>query len=70
MDTVKVSPKFQVVIPKKVREGLKLIPGQELDIYVLDGTIRLHPPRSIKELRGSAKGMKWADDYRDRSERL
>jgi len=70
MDTVKVSPKFQVVIPKKVREGLKLQPGQELSIYILDGTIRLHRPRSIKDLRGAAKGMKWKDDYRDHSERL
>ena len=70
MDTVKVSPKFQIVIPKKVREGLKLKPGQDLNIYVLDGTICLHPPRLIKELRGSAKGMKWKDDYRVHSERL
>lgn len=70
MDTVKVSPKFQVVIPKKVREGLRLTAGQELNIYVLDGTIRLHPPRNIKDLRGAAKGMKWKDDYRDHSERL
>jgi AbrB family looped-hinge helix DNA binding protein len=70
VDTVKVSPKFQVVIPKKVREGLKLEPGQELNIYVLDGTIRLHPPRHIKELRGAAKEMKWKDDYRDHSDRL
>ncbi|MGB6684787.1 MAG: AbrB/MazE/SpoVT family DNA-binding domain-containing protein [Candidatus Acidiferrum sp.] len=70
MDTVKVSPKFQVVIPKKLREGLKLSPGQELNIYILDGSLRLHPPRNIKELRGAAKGMKWKDDYRDRSERL
>jgi len=70
MDTVKVSPKFQVVIPKKVRESLKLEPGQELNIYVLDGTIRLHSPRNIKELRGAAKGMKWKDDYRDHSDRL
>ena len=70
MDTVKVSPKFQVVIPKKVRESLKLEPGQELNIYALDGTIRLHPPRNIRELRGSAKGMKWKDDYRDHVDRL
>jgi AbrB family looped-hinge helix DNA binding protein len=67
MDTVKVSPKFQVLIPKKVREGLK--PGQDLNIYVLDGAIRLHPPRDIKELRGAARGMKWKDDYREHSER-
>jgi AbrB family looped-hinge helix DNA binding protein len=33
METVKVSPKYQVVIPKRVREALKLEPGQELHIY-------------------------------------
>ena len=70
MDSVKVSPKFQVVIPKKIREGLNLAPGQQLDIYVLDGIIRLHPPRSIKELRGAALGMKWKEDYRDHSDRF
>jgi len=33
-----------VVIPKKVREELQLKPGQELQIYILDGTIRLRRP--------------------------
>jgi AbrB family looped-hinge helix DNA binding protein len=70
MDTVKVSPKFQIVIPKKVREALKLQPGQEMLIYVVDEAIRVHRPRSIKELRGMAKGMKWKEDYRDHSERF
>lgn len=70
MDTIKVSPKFQVVIPKKVRDALHLKPGQELHIYILDGIIHLHPPRSLKELRGLAKGMKWKDSYRDHSERF
>jgi AbrB family looped-hinge helix DNA binding protein len=70
METVKVSPKFQIVIPKKVREALKLEPGQELHIYALDGAIHLSRPRSIKDLRGIAKGMKWKDDYRDHSERF
>lgn len=70
METVKVSPKFQVVIPKRVREELKLEPGGILQVYVLDGTIHLHPPRSMKELRGAAKGIKWKDDYRDHNERL
>jgi AbrB family looped-hinge helix DNA binding protein len=70
METVKVSPKFQVVIPKKVREELQLKPGQELQIFILDETIRLRRPRSIKELRGIAKGMKWKDEDRDHSERF
>jgi AbrB family looped-hinge helix DNA binding protein len=70
VDIVKVSPKFQIVIPKRVREALKLEPGQELHIYMLDGSIRLNRPRSIKELRGMAKGMKWKDEDRDHTERF
>jgi AbrB family looped-hinge helix DNA binding protein len=70
MATVKVSPKFQVVIPKDVRELLGLKPGEELQIYVLDRSIRLHRPRSIKEFRGIAKGMQWKDEDRDHTERF
>ena len=67
---VKVSPKFQVVIPKPLREELKIEPGQQLLMYILDGSIHLVPSRSIKELRGVAKGMRWKDEYRDHSERF
>jgi len=70
MDTVKVSPKFQVVIPKRVREELQLRPGQELNVYVFEGIIRFSKPRSIKDLRGIAKGMKWKEEDRDHSERF
>ncbi len=70
MQTVKVSPKFQIVIPKEVREKLKLRPGQKLFIYELDGSIRVEPPRSIKELRGMAKGIRWEDSDRDHTERF
>jgi len=70
MDTVKVSPKFQVVIPKKIREQLELKPGEQLQIYILDRSIRIHRPRPINELRGIAKGMQWKDDYRDRNDRF
>jgi AbrB family looped-hinge helix DNA binding protein len=70
VEIVKVSPKFQIVIPKKVREALKLEPGQELLVYTLHDTIHVLRPRSIKDLRGVAKGMKWKDDYRDHSERF
>lgn len=70
MNTVKVSPKFQVVIPKEIREQLKLKPGQKLLIYASEGTIRLSPPPSVKELRGMAKGIKWKEEDRDHSERF
>ncbi len=70
MQTVTVSPKFQIVIPKELREKLKLRPGQKLLIYELGGSLRVEPPRSIRELRGLAKGMKWRDDYRDHTERF
>lgn len=68
--TVKVSPKFQVVIPKLIREELKIEPGQELMMYSLDGSLRLVPHRSVRELKGIAKGMRWKEDYRDHSERF
>ncbi|MDR3722218.1 MAG: AbrB/MazE/SpoVT family DNA-binding domain-containing protein [Candidatus Acidiferrales bacterium] len=67
---VRVSPKFQVVIPKALREELKIEPGQELLMYSLDGSLRLVPRRSIKELRGIAKGLRWKDEYRDHTERF
>ena len=67
---VKVSPKFQIVIPKNVRKELNIQPGQELFMYSLDGRIHLTRPRSIKELRGIAKGISWRDEYRDHTERF
>jgi AbrB family looped-hinge helix DNA binding protein len=69
MTTVTVSPKYQVVIPKELRERLKLKPGQKLFVWEYGGEIRLELPRPIRELRGIAKGMKWKDDYRDRNDR-
>lgn len=70
MQTVKVSPKFQIVIPKELREKLKLRPGQKLFIYELDGSIRVEPPRPMRGLRGIAKGTRWEHTDRDHSERF
>jgi AbrB family looped-hinge helix DNA binding protein len=67
---VKVSPKFQVVIPKAIRDELQIETGQQLVMYTLDGSIHIVPSRSVKELRGIAKGMRWKDEYRDRTERF
>ena len=70
MQTVKVSPKFQVVIPKELRERLKVRAGQQLVIYEIDGQIRLDSPHKPKHLRGLARGLRWEDSDRDHADRL
>jgi len=70
VETVRLSPKYQVVIPKRARRELGLLPGQELQVYVLDGSIRFRKLRPITELRGMAKGITWEDGDRDRTERF
>jgi AbrB family looped-hinge helix DNA binding protein len=57
MPSVTVSPKYQVVIPKTIRESLKLRPGQKMQITEYAGRIELIPERDIKELRGFLKGI-------------
>ena len=57
MQTVTVSPKFQVVIPKSIRETLHLRPGQKMQVVVYEGRIEFIPERDIKELRGFLKGI-------------
>ncbi len=57
METVTISPKFQVVIPKPIREQLGLSPGQKVQAIVYGGRIELIPVRSVKEMRGFLKGI-------------
>ncbi|MBT3260048.1 MAG: AbrB/MazE/SpoVT family DNA-binding domain-containing protein [Deltaproteobacteria bacterium] len=57
MHTVTVSPKFQVVIPKLIRDALRLRPGQKMKVMVYDGRIELIPDRDISELKGFLKGI-------------
>jgi len=57
MQTVTVSPKYQVVIPKSVREKLQLRPGQKMQVIEYNGRIEFIPERDIAELRGFLKGM-------------
>lgn len=70
MQTVRLSPKFQVVIPKQLRERLGLRPGQDLLIYEIEGQIRLDAPHKPKSLRGLARGIRWNESDRDHGERL
>jgi AbrB family looped-hinge helix DNA binding protein len=57
MQTVTVSPKFQVVIHKEIREAMRLRPGQRLKIIEYEGRIELIPDRDISELKGFLKGI-------------
>jgi len=57
MHTVTVSPKYQVVIPRAVREALHLRPGQKMQVVEYDGRIEFIPERDITELRGFLKGI-------------
>jgi AbrB family looped-hinge helix DNA binding protein len=57
MQTVTLSPKYQVVIPKSVREALQLRPGQKMQVIEYNGRIEFIPERDIAELRGFLKGI-------------
>lgn len=57
MHTVRISPKFQVVIPKDIRERLKLKAGQQVQALAYDNRIELVPIRSVKTLRGAFKAL-------------
>ncbi len=57
MQTVKVSPKFQVVIPKEIRESLQLKPGQKMKIVQYENRVELIPARDVSELQGFLKGI-------------
>lgn len=57
METVTVSPKFQVVIPAKVRRTLDLQPGQKVQVIVYNNRIELIPVRPMTEARGFLAGM-------------
>ena len=57
MATLIISPKFQVVIPKAIRELLKLRPGQKVHAIVYDNRIELIPVQPIGKLRGYVRGI-------------
>jgi AbrB family looped-hinge helix DNA binding protein len=57
MATVTISPKFQVVIPKEIRERLGLTPGQKVQTIVFDDRIELIPVRPVRKMRGFLKGI-------------
>jgi len=57
MSVVTVSPKFQVVIPRAIREALGLEPGQKLEALEYQDRVELIPVRPAKALRGILRGI-------------
>jgi AbrB family looped-hinge helix DNA binding protein len=57
MEMVTVSPKFQVVIPRKVRESLDIRPGQKVQVIRYEDRIELVPVRPVRETRGFLEGI-------------
>lgn len=57
MITVTVSPKFQVVIPKVIREAMAIMPGQKVQVVRYQNRIELIPIKSIESARGFLPGI-------------
>jgi AbrB family looped-hinge helix DNA binding protein len=57
METLTISPKFQVVIPKAIRERLGLSPGQKVQAVLYGDRIELIPLQPVKRMRGFLKGI-------------
>ncbi len=69
MDTITVSPKFQVVIPKKVREHMHIKAGEKMVVIERNNTLNLIPIGRLKDARGIARGVT-TKALRDESERF
>ncbi|WP_367872428.1 AbrB/MazE/SpoVT family DNA-binding domain-containing protein [Luteolibacter sp. Populi] len=57
METVTLSPKFQVVIPREIREALKLTAGEKLRVLRYGDRVEFMPVRTAREMRGFLRGM-------------
>jgi AbrB family looped-hinge helix DNA binding protein len=57
MTAVTVSPKFQVVIPKEIREALGIFSGQKVQMLTYRNRIELIPLKSMREMKGFLKGI-------------
>lgn len=57
MSVVTVSPKFQVVIPREIRDALKLEPGQKVQALQYQNRIEFISVRAMREMRGFLKGI-------------
>ena len=57
MTAVTVSPKYQVVIPKQVRESMGIFSGQKIQVLTYQNRIELIPIKPMKKMKGFLKGI-------------
>ena len=57
MDTVTLSPKYQIVIPKRIRDRMKVKKGQKFHVFFFEGRIELVPAKNLKDMRGFLEGI-------------
>lgn len=69
MAQVTVSPKFQIVIPREIREKLELQPGQKITLLEREGIITAIPDQPLERFRGILKGMS-RQGLREKKERF
>ena len=70
METVTVSPKFQVVIPRRIREERHFRPGDRMAVIVKHGIVHLVPIRPFRESKGMLRGGEMdLEDLREHSDR-
>jgi len=65
MNTVTISPKYQVVIPREIREKLGLKPGQKVHVVAYEGRVEMIPLVPVGELRGFTPGIDTNVDRED-----
>jgi AbrB family looped-hinge helix DNA binding protein len=68
MQTATISSKFQIVVPKKIREQLHIQPGQQFIFITKGDCLELVPKRNIKDLQGILSGAN-TKNVRDRNDR-
>ena len=69
MATVKISSKYQVVIPEEVRKRANIKPGQKVVVIEKDGIISIIPQRDLRSLKGSMKDLS-TENIRDEGDRF
>lgn len=69
MHAVTISSKFQICVPKDIREQLHIVPGQQFIFVVKGNVLELVPKRNMKDLRGILANAN-TKDIRDRNDRV